>query len=298
MELVNDFTVNTPIDEAWTILTDLERVAPCCPGAQLEEVEGHVYRGSVKVKVGPITAQFKGEAQFVEKDAAAHRAVLRAKGRDTGGKGNADATITAQLASVSPSITRVTVTTDLNITGKVAQFGRGALADVSTKLLGQFVDNLENTVLTQPAAAAATPKAKPKAATKAAPRATRPATPAAAAAPAATEAPAPAATEAPAPAATEAPAPKQAAAPKKNSKSVPPDSGPIEADPIEDVQPEAEAKPTIRKIEQRDVEPVDLLDAAGASIAKRIFPVVVVVVVLLLWRGRRRRRHHRRAARG
>jgi carbon monoxide dehydrogenase subunit G len=286
VELVNDFTVNTPIDEAWAILTDLERVAPCCPGAQLEEVEGHVYRGSVKVKVGPITAQFKGEAQFVEQDAAAYRAVLRAKGRDTGGKGNADAKITAQLASVSPSITRVTVTTDLNITGKVAQFGRGALADVSTKLLGQFVDNLENTVLTQPAAAAATPKAKPKAATKAAPRATRPATP--------TEAPA-AATEAPA--ATENPAAAEKTAPKKNSKSVPPDSGPIEAVHIEDGPPEVEAKPTIRKIEPRDVEPVDLLDAAGASIAKRIFPVVVVVVVLLMWRGRRRRRRRRAAAR-
>jgi len=273
VELVNDFTVNTPIDDAWVILTDVERIAPCLPGAQLEEVEGDVYRGSVKVKVGPITAQFKGEAQFIEKDAAAHRAVLRAKGRDTGGKGNADAKITAQLASVSPSMTRCTVTTDLNITGKVAQFGRGALADVSTKLLGQFVDNLEATVLTQPAVAA-TAKAKPKAATKAAPRATRPATP----------------IETPA---AETPTPSKSTAAKKNSKSVPPDSGPIEAGP-EDVQPEAEAKPTIRKIEQRDVEPVDLLDAAGASIAKRIFPVVVVVVVLLLWRGRRRRR--RRAA--
>ena len=273
MELVNDFTVNTPIDDAWVILTDVERIAPCLPGAQLEEVEGDVYRGSVKVKVGPITAQFKGEAQFVEKDADAHRAVLRAKGRDTGGKGNADAKITAQLASVSPSMTRCTVTTDLNITGKVAQFGRGALADVSTKLLGQFVDNLEATVLTQPvAAAAAAPKAKPKAATKAAPRATRPASPA------------------------EETAPAESTAPKKNGKkAVPPDSGPVEAAPIEDGPPEAAAKPTIRKIEQRDVEPVDLLDAAGASIAKRVFPIVAVIVVVLLWRGRRRR-HRRKAA--
>jgi carbon monoxide dehydrogenase subunit G len=284
VELVNDFTVNTPIDDAWVILTDVERIAPCLPGAQLEEVEGDVYRGSVKVKVGPITAQFKGEAQFVEKDADAHRAVLRAKGRDTGGKGNADAKITAQLASVSPSITRCTVTTDLNITGKVAQFGRGALADVSTKLLGQFVDNLEATVLTQPVAAAATPKAKPKAATKAAPRATRPASPAEDAAPAETPDP------------TENPNPTDKTAPKKNgNKAVPPDSGPVEAAPTEAVPPEAAAKPTIRKIEQRDVEPVDLLDAAGASIAKRIFPVVVVIVVVLLWRGRRRR-HRRKAA--
>ena len=149
MELVNDFTVQTPLEEAWTVLTDVERIAPCLPGAQLQEVEGDVYRGVVKVKVGPITAQFKGEATFVEKDDATHRAVLHAKGRDTTGKGNADATITAQLEPVGTDSTKVTVTTDLNITGKVAQFGRGALADVSTKLLNQFVEQLETTVLAE-----------------------------------------------------------------------------------------------------------------------------------------------------
>ena len=181
MELVNDFTVQTPIDEAWTVLTDVERIAPCLPGAQLLEVEGDVYRGVVKVKVGPITAQFKGEATFVDKDAGTHRAVLHATGRDTTGKGNADATITAQLESVGAESTKVTVTTDLNITGKVAQFGRGALADVSTKLLHQFVDQLETTVLAEhkaPAAAPAAPAAPKRA------KATTTAAPAPAAAPA------------------------------------------------------------------------------------------------------------------
>jgi carbon monoxide dehydrogenase subunit G len=147
MELKNDFTVNAPIDKAWETLTDVERIAPCLPGAQLEEVEGDVYRGVVKVKVGPITAQFKGQATFVERDESGHRAVLKAEGRDTGGKGNASALITAQLESVSAESTKVNVDTDLTITGKVAQFGRGALADVSDKLLKQFVSNLETKVL-------------------------------------------------------------------------------------------------------------------------------------------------------
>ena len=148
MELVNDFTVSVPVEEAWPTLTDVERIAPCLPGAQLQEVEGDVYRGVVKVKVGPILAQFKGQATFVEKDDVNHKAVLKAEGRDTGGKGNASALITAQLEPVGEASTKVTVTTDLTITGKVAQFGRGALADVSTKLLNQFVDDLEKTVLT------------------------------------------------------------------------------------------------------------------------------------------------------
>ena len=152
MELVNDFTVNVPVGEAWTTLTDVERIAPCLPGAQLQEVEGETYRGVVKVKVGPILAQFKGQAAFVEKDDTNHKAVLKAEGRDTGGKGNASALITAQLTPKGASSTHVQVNTDLTITGKVAQFGRGAMADVSTKLLGQFVENLETIVLKKPAA--------------------------------------------------------------------------------------------------------------------------------------------------
>ena len=95
MELTNEFTVSAPIDETFAVLTDIEKIAPCLPGAQLTEVEGDEYRGTVKMKVGPITASFKGTASLVERDEAAHRAVLKAQGRDTGGKGNANATITA-----------------------------------------------------------------------------------------------------------------------------------------------------------------------------------------------------------
>src|SRR5688500_8625182 len=143
MELTNEFRVPVPVDRAWAVLTDVERIAPCMPGAQLQEVEGDEYRGIVKVKVGPITAQYKGAARFVERDDDAHKAVLRAEGRDTRGQGNANATITATLTADGDG-TAVTVATDLTVTGRVAQFGRGVMADVSSKLLGQFVDCLEN----------------------------------------------------------------------------------------------------------------------------------------------------------
>ena len=142
MDLNHEFTVSVPVDEAWNILTDVERIAPCLPGAELQEVESDTYRGVVKVKVGPIQAQFKGQASFVERDDTAHRAVLKGEGRDTGGKGNASALITAELTANGADSTLVKVNTDLTITGKVAQFGRGAMADVSDKLLGQFVTNL------------------------------------------------------------------------------------------------------------------------------------------------------------
>ena len=146
MELTNEFTVDVPVDQAWDILTDLPRIAPCMPGAQLREVVGDEHHGVVKVKVGPITAEYRGTATFVERDRQAHRAVLRAEGRETRGQGNASATITAVLQPVDRA-TKVAVTTDLTITGRVAQFGRGVLADVSNKLLGQFVERLEQMVL-------------------------------------------------------------------------------------------------------------------------------------------------------
>src|SRR4051812_41949108 len=146
MELTNEFRVGVPPAQAWSVLTDVERIAPCMPGAQLQEIEGEEFRGVVKVKVGPISAQYKGKATFLDRDEAGGKAVLRAEGRDTRGQGNANATITALLVADGDG-TKVTVTTDLTVTGRVAQFGRGVLADVSGKLLGQFVDCLESNVL-------------------------------------------------------------------------------------------------------------------------------------------------------
>ena len=142
MELKHDFRVDAPPGQAWEVLTDIPTIAPCLPGAELQGVEGDEYRGIVKVKLGPITAQYKGVARFVEKDDDAHRAVLGAEGRETRGQGNAQATITAQLEPDGEG-TRVAVTTDLMITGKVAQFGRGVLADVSSRLLDEFASCLE-----------------------------------------------------------------------------------------------------------------------------------------------------------
>jgi uncharacterized protein len=146
VELSNSFTVDVPVERAWEILTDVPTIAPCLPGAQLQEVEGEEYRGVVKVKVGPITAQYKGTATFVERDEANHQVVLRAEGRETRGQGNASATITAAMQPRGGT-TEVVVTTDLTVTGKVAQFGRGVMADVSAKLMDQFAANLATTVL-------------------------------------------------------------------------------------------------------------------------------------------------------
>ena len=146
MKIEDEFRVDVPIDEAWKVLLDVERIAPCMPGAQLQEIEGDEYRGIVKIKVGPITAQYKGAARIVETDETAHQVVLKAEGRDTRGQGNASATVTATLTPEG-SGTIVHIDTDLNITGKVAQFGRGVMADVSSKLLGQFASNLERDVL-------------------------------------------------------------------------------------------------------------------------------------------------------
>src|SRR6266516_5342108 len=147
MKLENEFRVDVPVEEAWRVLLDVERIAPCMPGAQLQEVEGDEYRGNVKVKVGPITAQYKGAARIIEADESARRVVIKAEGRDTRGQGNASATVTATLVADGGG-TDVSIDTDLNVTGKVAQFGRGVMADVSSKLLGQFAENLQRDVLT------------------------------------------------------------------------------------------------------------------------------------------------------
>jgi uncharacterized protein len=148
MELVHEFTVAVPVEQAWDVLTDVARIAPCMPGAELTEVDGGTYHGQVKIRVGPITAQYRGTASFAEKDEAARRVVLKASGRDTRGQGTASATVTAAMAEEAGSTT-VSIVTDLSVSGRVAQFGRGVMADVSARLLDQFVHNLEADVLAQ-----------------------------------------------------------------------------------------------------------------------------------------------------
>jgi carbon monoxide dehydrogenase subunit G len=141
VQLENSFTVPVPIDEAWRVLLDIERIAPCMPGAALDSVDGDNFTGRVKVKLGPINLTYQGKASFIEKDEAAHKAVIDARGKDQRGNGTAAAVVTARLAAEG-AITRVDVLTDLNITGRPAQFGRGVMTDVGNKLLGQFADKL------------------------------------------------------------------------------------------------------------------------------------------------------------
>ena len=150
MELTHDFVVPASLEQAWATFMDLERVGSCFPGAQVTEVSDDGFAGTVKVKLGPIALQYAGAGRFLERDDAAHRAVLEAKGKDKRGNGTAGATVTIQLAPADGG-TRVDVTTDLAITGKPAQFGRGVMQDVSDKLLQQFVGCIESQFDTEPA---------------------------------------------------------------------------------------------------------------------------------------------------
>ncbi|MEU7765803.1 SRPBCC family protein [Nocardia sp. NPDC049190] len=142
MKIANEFTVNAPVEQAWEVLTDLEQVVPLMPGAQMVGWEGDDFLGKIKVKVGPVTSEFAGKANFVERDDRVHRAVINGSGRDSRGSGNAAATITTQLREDGDQ-THVTVDTDLKIVGKLAQFGSAMLQQVSEKLVGQFVASLE-----------------------------------------------------------------------------------------------------------------------------------------------------------
>ncbi|MEV5959586.1 SRPBCC family protein [Streptomyces sp. NPDC051987] len=141
MELHHEFTVPVPVDEAWPALLDIERVAPCLPGAVVEDYDGRTVTGSVKVKVGPVTVTYRGTAVFEEQDESAHRLVLAASGRETRGQGTARATVTGTLSEHAGG-TAVSVHTDLTVTGRPAQFGRGVLAEVGDRLVGQFASCL------------------------------------------------------------------------------------------------------------------------------------------------------------
>ena len=142
MRLDHEFTVPVPAAQAWPVLLDIDRIAPCMPGATITKVDGDDFEGTVKVKVGPITVTYGGTASFLEKDEAQRIAVIEARGKETRGSGTANARITAQLFDNGDDSTRVAVVTDLSITGKPAQFGRVVMNDVGNKLLGRFADCL------------------------------------------------------------------------------------------------------------------------------------------------------------
>jgi carbon monoxide dehydrogenase subunit G len=288
MDLSNEFTVPVPVERAWEVLTDVELIAPCLPGAQLQEIEGNEYRGIVKVKVGPITAEYKGAATFLEQDVANRRIVLEAAGRDTRGQGSASAVITATMTETGSGdgvSTHVVVDSDVTIKGKVAQFGRGMIAEVSAKLLTQFVECLEGKLEAEPTSAVAAPAEEPSAAAE--PEV----------APQASPAPEPEPTPEPvsdvgAPEPTPEPEPAVPAEPAPTTPTEPAPT-PVAAEPAPEAAAPVEAAPTVRKIDHAPNEAVDLLGTAGAPLAKRLVPAAVGFFVLLLigrFRAGRRRR--------
>jgi uncharacterized protein len=162
MKLENEFTVPAPVEQAWAVLLDLERVAPCLPGASIEGSEGDEHRGTMTVKIGPITAKYAGTVKIEEADEDAHRAVMRAQARDSRGQGTAAATITSSMEAVEDG-TRVRVETDMRVTGPAAQFGRGVMQDVSAKMMGRFADCLAVEMGTPPTVGTAAPAPAPAA---------------------------------------------------------------------------------------------------------------------------------------
>ena len=146
MKLENEFRVSVPIDRAWAVLTDIPLITPCLPGATLTDHDAEEYKGKIKIKVGPVTADYSGSAVFVQRDEAARHVEISASGRDSRGSGNASATITADMTADGDG-TKVSIVTDLKLSGEVAQFGKGMIAEVSGKLIDQFVDCIEQELL-------------------------------------------------------------------------------------------------------------------------------------------------------
>jgi uncharacterized protein len=241
VQIEDTFTVKLPIDDAWKVFLDVERIAPCMPGAELHEIEGNEHRGVVKVKVGPITAQYKGAAVIETADEANRVIAIKASGRDTRGQGNASATVNVKLVEAGTG-TQVSIVTDLTVTGKVAQFGRGVMQEVSSKLLGQFVKCLEDEILNAPASpAAGSPVAEPVVAAE-----------------------------------PSAPVPDGAAPSSTGTVGEPTTST-------------GATPPTVRKIDSKPAQPVDLMAVSGNSILKRVAPIIAVIVAILLLRRLRRR---------
>ena len=147
MKLENEFTVDVPVEDVWEVLLDLERVTPCLPGAALTEESGNEYNGEMKVRLGPVSQEYEGTVKIEEADESERRAVLKANGKDARGQGTASATITSTLQDEGNGSTKVRVETDMQLTGRAAQFGRGVQQDVAEKLLNRFAECLENEIM-------------------------------------------------------------------------------------------------------------------------------------------------------
>jgi len=250
MRLDHEFTVPVPAAQAWPVLLDIDRIAPCMPGATVTKIDGDDFEGTVKVKVGPITVTYGGTASFLEKDEAQRIAVIEARGKEMRGSGTATARVTAQLFDNGADSTRVAVTTDLSVTGKPAQFGRGVMSDVGNKLLGRFADCLAGELAGNSMA---------------------------------TPAPAPAdAVPASAKSGVSAQSQADSASSNPDSASATESSPPTESRP---------APASVLDAPTREAEPIDLMEAAGGAVAKRVVPAMgalaLLAVLVVVLRRRR-----------
>ncbi|MDT7597982.1 MAG: uncharacterized protein QOK26_59 [Pseudonocardiales bacterium] len=267
MQLENTFTVPAGIDEAWEAFNDPRKVAPCFPGATLESYEDDSFTGTVKVKLGPISLTYKGKGTFVKRDDSAHTVVIEASGRDSRGNGTASATVTGTLTADGDTQTTIKMVTDMTVTGRPAQFGRGVMADVSDKIVGQFSSCL---------------------AKKLGPGATSAETPASASAPAAADKSATTGTSAASGTPGSAEAPATGKAPEVGSAAVATATSTPASASTNGAGPKlvSAQEPT-----RSEVDAINLLDTAGAPVLKRLAPValglILLFVVLRVIKGRR-----------
>ncbi|MCO5969423.1 SRPBCC family protein [Actinoallomurus soli] len=274
MELDHEFTVPVPVDQAWRVLLDVERIAPCMPGATLDAAETDEFTGRLKVRLGAMTVTYRGTARIASRDEEARTVVIEASGKEARGPGTASATVQARL-NEDDGRTRVTVHTKLNVTGRPAQFGRGILAEVGGRLIGRFADNLAAELAAEPEETEGT----------GAPAEAR----------AEEEAASAAISEEAVGTAAEKESGTAAASPAEATEP----AGPAEATEQAQAAPEPvtaarPAEPPARREAapaRREAEPIDLLQVAGPSVVKRVAPVAAALVLLwTVWRLIRRRR--------
>jgi len=258
MQLENKFTIEAPIEKAWEALNTPQTIAPCFPGATLTEYEGDTFTGTVKVKLGPISLTYKGKGTYVNRDDAAHRVVIEATGRDSRGNGTASATVTGSMVADGPDKTAVTMVTDMTITGRPAQFGRGVISDVADKIIGQFAACVAEKLTPQATDAPADPTAAGTATSTAS-----------------TAAP----TEGTASSAASTGSPNGTANTAKSTSGTA--TGIVPATAATGVnKPTPMASPSGPM--KSEIDAIDLLDTAGAPVLKRLAPVLAGSLLLLI----------------
>jgi carbon monoxide dehydrogenase subunit G len=247
MQLENSFTIDAPIEKAWEALNTPQTIAPCFPGATLTEYEADTFTGTVKVKLGPISLTYKGKGVYKERDDAAHRVVIDASGRDSRGNGTAEATVVGTMTADGPDKTAVTMVTDMKITGRPAQFGRGVISDVADKIIGQFASCVASKLQGEDAGAAAS----------------------------SSEGSAPVPAAVPASASSSA---SGAGAASSNGSTGSATTATAPAAPAATAKPSAASSAPMKS----EIDAIDLLDTAGAPVIKRLAPVVGGLGLLLL----------------